>query len=102
MQLADYESRSMRNKIKGEEKCMKLSIDKTKATIAIFLMITIGIALIPLQAVNAHDPPLSIPTWAFIQAVVNPVGVNQQTYIYMWIDKVIQNSALVNEIRFRD
>ena len=92
----------MRTIIMGEEKYMKLTIDRTKAAIAIFLMVTIGIALIPLEVVNAHDPPLTIPTWAFIQAVVDPVGVNQETYIYMWIDKVIQNAALVNEIRNRN
>jgi hypothetical protein len=81
---------------------MKLSREITMTALVIFLMISMGVALIPLEVVNAHDPPWTFPTYAFIQAVVDPVGVNQQTYIYMWIDKVFGDAALVNDIRLRN
>jgi hypothetical protein len=80
-----------------------MSILKNRTTaIAIFLTISMAIAIIPLQAVSAHDPPWQIPTFAYVQAVVDPVGVGQTTYIYMWIDKTMGGAALVNDFRFKN
>ncbi|MGD0995193.1 MAG: PQQ-binding-like beta-propeller repeat protein [Candidatus Bathyarchaeia archaeon] len=37
---------------------------------------------------NAHTPLWTIPTYAFLAASPNPVGVNQKVDINFWIDKV--------------
>jgi len=38
--------------------------------------------------VNAHDPPWTLDTWAYIVAQPNPIGVSQPVFVTMWIDKV--------------
>jgi len=52
-----------------------------------FLVSTISlIALIPTS--NAHTPPYTIPTFAYISVQPNPVGVGQQASLNFWIDQV--------------
>jgi hypothetical protein len=53
--------------------------------------------LIP--ASNAFDPNSEIPTFASILAVPNPIGLTQYTHIFMWIDKVFDSAAFVNDYR---
>jgi hypothetical protein len=69
---------------------------------ALFLMLTIAITLVALPVANAHTPPLQISTFAFVQAVPNPVGVGQSDHIYMFLDKVISGALLSNNIRFHN
>lgn len=48
-------------------------------------------------------PPWQIPTFAYIHAAPNPVGVGQTTTVYMWIDKVfVDTTALTNDWRFHN
>jgi len=49
-----------------------------------------------------HDPHWEVATFAKIMAVPNPIGVGQYTHIYMWVDKVIFQAAIVNDIRMHD
>jgi hypothetical protein len=65
---------------------MQFSKNKTKATMALFLMLTIVATLISLPTVNAHDPPWQIPTYAFLVVAPNPIGVNQQVEVVFWRD----------------
>jgi hypothetical protein len=66
-------------------------------------MLAMVVSLLALPTAKAHDPPWEIPTFAFVQAVINPVGVGQQTYIYVFIDKTFGNdAALVNDWRFHN
>ncbi|MCW3999343.1 MAG: PQQ-binding-like beta-propeller repeat protein [Candidatus Bathyarchaeota archaeon] len=58
--------------------------------------------MVLLPSTTAHTPGWQIPTYAYIQAVPNPIGVNQAAYIYMWLDKVQTGSAIGNDIRFHD
>jgi hypothetical protein len=37
---------------------------------------------------QAHDPPWSFPTCVYQSVSPNPVGINQQVLVTMWIDKV--------------
>jgi outer membrane protein assembly factor BamB len=62
---------------------------KTKATslIALFLMTTIAVTLVILPVANAHDPPWQVPTWCYLYASNNPIGVNQETLLIFWLDK---------------
>jgi outer membrane protein assembly factor BamB len=62
---------------------------KTKAiAITILLMFSITASTLMIPTANAHTPPLTIPTWAFLNVMPNPVGVGQQAYIGFWLDKV--------------
>jgi len=36
----------------------------------------------------AHDPPWEIPTYAYIAVSPSPVGVGQDTFVFIWVDKV--------------
>jgi hypothetical protein len=93
----------MRNKNKGEEKYVKFSTNRTKATsIVLLLMFAMAVSLVALPTANAFDPSKEIPTFAFVMAIPDPVGVGQWTYIYMWVDKTFDSTALNNDYRFHD
>ncbi len=73
-------------KNKGEKQKMRITKSKTTATtIALFLIITITVTLVPLPKVNAHtNPTWTVPTWCYINAAPNIVGVGQETLIAYW------------------
>ncbi|NLE06708.1 MAG: hypothetical protein GX638_18150, partial [Crenarchaeota archaeon] len=51
------------------------------------LMLFFSALLICADPVAAHDPPQDIQTFAYISAAPNPIGINQNVIIYMWLDK---------------
>jgi hypothetical protein len=62
---------------------------KKRATIiciTIFLIVSIS-ASIALPITDAHTPAWTIPTYSFVVASPNPVGVDQPTSIVMWVDQ---------------
>ncbi len=64
---------------------MKTLRNKSKAaTIILILMLTIITLVTFLPTVNARN----VPTYAFVTVSPNPVGVNQQVSIIMWLDKI--------------
>ena len=71
-------------------------------SIALFLMISMAASMMLLPNANAHTPKWNIPTYAYITAAPNPIGVNQTTYIIMWLDKLWDNTALTNNYRFHN
>jgi hypothetical protein len=83
---------------------MTKSKSRTIATaVSLFLMFAMAVSLLALPAAKAHDPQWKIPTFAFVQAVINPVGVGQTTYIYVFIDKTFgTDTALTNDWRFHN
>jgi hypothetical protein len=58
-----------------------------KALIALFLVLTIAVTLVALPVANAHDPSWEVPTWCYLYASNNPIGVNQETLLIFWLDK---------------
>ena len=56
-------------------------------TFVLILMLLFSVAAVGIQSVSAHDPPQNINTFAYVSAAPNPIGVNQQMIIYMWLDK---------------
>jgi outer membrane protein assembly factor BamB len=60
----------------------------TIATIALILVLTFAATFVALPIVGAHDPPLEVPTWAFISATNDPIGVGQQLVIIFWPNAV--------------
>jgi outer membrane protein assembly factor BamB len=51
---------------------------------------------------SAHNPGWDIVTVAHVQAVPDPIGVGQQAYIYMWLDKVYAGATMENDYRFHN
>lgn len=80
-------------------------IDKIKCStiIATILIISTLASVMLTPTTDAHTPAWQIPTFAYVQPVVNPVGVGQTTYIYMWIDKTFgTETAMTNDWRFHN
>jgi len=76
---------------------------KNLAILVSILILSIAASSLLLPSTTAHSPPWQIPTFAYVQAVINPVGVGQNTYIYMWIDKTFgTDTALTNDWRFHN
>jgi outer membrane protein assembly factor BamB len=82
---------------------MKLRTSKTTNTlIALFLSFAIASTLVALPLANAHDPPWTIPTYAYLVVEPNPVGVGQTAYISFWLDKVPPTSIASYGIHWHD
>jgi hypothetical protein len=78
---------------------MKMTKSKTKAsTIALILVLTIAAFLTFLPTANADN----IPTYAALAVAPNPVGVNQQVTIQMWLDKINPTASGPQGSRFED
>src|SRR4030042_4124309 len=76
---------------------------KNLAILVSILILSFTASSLLLPTATAHSPPWQIPTFAYVQAVINPVGVGQNTYIYMWIDKTFgTDTALTNDWRFHN
>jgi len=70
-------------------------------TAALFILsMTASLVLTP--TTSAHLPAWKIPTYAYIQCDLNPVGVNQTTRIYMWLDVTFDSADLSNNYRFHN
>jgi len=68
---------------------MKFSRNKAKVTAVIFvLVLTISAILTAFPTVVAHDPPLTVPTWAYISVTNNPIGVGQKVVIVFWPNEI--------------
>jgi hypothetical protein len=80
----------------------KFSAKQLLSTIALILILTVSGTAVFLPTVSAHTPAWNIPTYAFINAAPNPVGVGQKVSIIMWVDKIPDGAALANDIRFHN
>ncbi len=68
---------------------MKMLKNKIAAiTISVFFMLSMTASLTLMPNANAHSPPWNIPTFAYIVAEPNPIGVGQTIQVYMWLDEV--------------
>ncbi len=76
---------------------------KTLFSIAMLLTLSIVASSCLIIPTDAHTPKWQIPTYAYVQAVIDPVGVGQSTFIYMWIDKTFgTETAMTNDWRFHN
>ena len=63
--------------------------NKTLAiSIALILVISMATSIMLVPNADAHTPGWNIPTYAYISSAPNPIGVGQETHIYMWLDAV--------------
>jgi hypothetical protein len=73
----------------GEKIKMKMLKNKIIAiTISIFFMLSMTASMMLIPNADAHSPPWSIPTYAYMVAEPNPIGVGQTIQVYMWLDEV--------------
>jgi len=70
--------------------------------IAMFLIISMSASIILIPNANAHTPAWNMPTFAYIQAMPNPVGVGQQVYIYIWLTTTFEGTNKINDYRFHN
>jgi hypothetical protein len=87
---------------KGEKKVKILNQKIIAIAIVIGLIISIGASLILLPNVSAHDPAWNIPTYAYITAAPNPVGVGQQVNVFMFLTNYYYGAQSTNELRFHN
>ena len=80
---------------------MQISKNKTAAAIiiAFFLMSSIGASML---FADAHTPPWTGVTHAFVQARPDIIGAGQTVTIYMWIDYVFPGSTQFNTYRWHN
>ena len=76
--------------------------NKTSTTFSLLLILAILGTLIALPAANAHTPPWTLPTHAFLSVSPNPVGIGERVIIVAWVDWPLPETGLSNDIRFRD
>jgi len=72
------------------------------STIALILMLIIGLQMLLIPSVTAHTPAWGIPSFAYVVAKPDPVGVGQRVMVYMWVDLPMPSAAITNDIRRHD
>ncbi|MCW3998633.1 MAG: PQQ-binding-like beta-propeller repeat protein [Candidatus Bathyarchaeota archaeon] len=80
----------------------KKTLSAKLATISICLMLSIAASTFLISSVNAHDPAWEIPTYAYIIAAPNPVGVGQHVNVIMWLDLTFPSAAYTNDYRWHN
>jgi hypothetical protein len=82
---------------------LKFAKNKTVAiAITIFLALSIGGSMVIVQPAGAHTPPWDIPTYAYVHAVPNPVGVGQTVSVYIWLTNFYYGAGFTNDLRFHN
>jgi len=56
------------------------------ATSVIILLFAAAAAFGTFPIATAHSPSWNIPTWLYLSVSPNPIGVNQQAFIVMWLN----------------
>ena len=65
-------------------------------------MLSMSASMMLMPTTNAHTPAWEIPTYAYITAAPNPVGVGQTVNVYMWLTNFYYGAAYTNTIRFHN
>jgi hypothetical protein len=67
--------------------------------IALSLIISMSASIMLQPNANAHSPPWTIISYAYLSVVPNPVGVGQVAAIAMWVDTPLPGATITNGIR---
>jgi hypothetical protein len=59
---------------------------QTLSAIGLIIVFAVSVFMAGIPTAAANTPPLQVPTWAYVSASPNPVGVGQQALIIMWIN----------------
>ncbi|MCX8151103.1 MAG: PQQ-binding-like beta-propeller repeat protein [Candidatus Bathyarchaeota archaeon] len=77
-------------------------MNRLSVVLVLILSLAMATSSIFMSAVTAHTPPQNIPTFAYVTAAPNPVGVGQQVIIYMWLDKAPPTASGAYGDRWKD
>ncbi len=77
-----------------EKNKLNIKGKKTLFAVALILLLSFSALLAIIPAVNAHTPPLTFPTYAFISIQPNPIGIGQAIFVNFWLDKVPPTAAI--------
>jgi outer membrane protein assembly factor BamB len=66
---------------------MKTRKNKTIPSTVLIVLLIFGIFTV-FPIASAHTPPWNIKTYAYLSVEPNPIGINQQALIYMWLSNV--------------
>ncbi len=66
---------------------MKKHLEVKSIAIATILILSVISSAALLPSSDAHDPPVDVPTYAYLAISPDPVGVGQSATVVMWIDK---------------
>lgn len=72
---------------------MKMEKNINKIMVSTILILTIALSMLALPNATAHDPPQNVPTYAYLTAAPDPIGVNQQITLVFWLDKYPPTAA---------
>ena len=72
---------------------MKIHENKKTSTIALILILTASALMTTIPAANAHTPSWDVPTYAYLVASPDTVGVGQYTLLIMWLNTVVPTSG---------
>ncbi len=82
---------------------MKKNHKKLKPSILVLvLMLAICPIFLTAPLVSAHDPAWTIPTFSYITVSPNPVGINQEMFVVMWVHPNPPTASGVGGDRWRD
>ncbi len=84
---------------------MNLLKSKSKTSISIFailLALSMTIPMVTISSTSAHAPEWQNSTFAFVQAVPDPIGVGQTATIYMWLSNTYADASKINDYRFHN
>lgn len=73
----------------------KIRVKKSqyKILLSALMIATMAVMMIVLPNAFAHTPPQQVPTYAYLTAAPNPIGVDQEVYLLYWLDKVPPTAA---------
>jgi hypothetical protein len=84
---------------------IKRAIFKNKTgaiAIVALLIFSMSASMMLLPTTSAQSTPGKFVTYAYVQANPNPCGVNSYARVYMWLEQVLPDAYLGNDIRFHD
>jgi hypothetical protein len=82
---------------------LKFAKNRTVAiAMTIFLALSMSASMIMVQPTSAHSPAWEIPTYAYVHAVPNPVGVGQTVSVYVWLTNYYYGAQVPNDLRFHN
>jgi outer membrane protein assembly factor BamB len=61
--------------------------NSNSTAIVLILILTMSMLSIGLPSAKAHTPPWSIATYVYVDASPNPVGVNQNVLVHVWLSE---------------
>jgi len=71
-------------------------------SISIFLIVSMGLSMMLIPNTSAHTPSWNLQTYAYVQAVPNPIGVGQTTVVYLWLTNTYDSETIANNYRFQN